>query len=174
MPAQIQYARQKYGTPFREFTLIKTISDLGTIPQKFDFVTLIEVIEHLKPEEIRLLFKEIGRRLNTGGRLVFSTPNYASTWPVLEVLINYLSDISYEEQHLTKFTYFNLVSKLQRIYPEFETEFALELRTTTHFISPFLAPLISVEAARKLSRKIPHKNWKFPFGNLVFVVLRKT
>lgn len=173
LPEQIAYANANYGTPFREFKHIASIRDLSTIKEQFDCVTLIEVIEHLQPDEIRTLMDGIVDRLKPGGKLVLTTPNYASAWPLIEVVLNKVSEVSYEEQHVTKFTYFNMERKLAKIYPDFHLYFnTVDFKTTTHFVTPFLAGL-SFDVARGLSRVVPHQKWTHPFGNLVLMVLTR-
>ncbi len=169
---QVEYARARYGTPFREFRHIRSIERLQDLSEQFDCVTLIEVIEHLSPDEVRLLLAHLSRLLAPGGRLVITTPNYASSWPVLETVLERVSDVKYEEQHVTKFTYFDVERKLRDLYPPFASEFHLELKTTSHLLTPFLAGL-SFRAAHSLSRLVPHRLWRFPFGNLVLLVARR-
>lgn len=172
LPAQIDYANRTYGTAFRSFRHVPSITHLRTVDGSFDCVTLIEVIEHLQAAEIRDLFSELARLIRPGGRLVLTTPNYTSSWPVLELILNRLSDVSYEEQHITRFTYFNMARRLAELYPQFDAEFEVDLKTTTHFITPFLAG-VSYEWARSLSRIVPHTSWRMPFGNLVLMVLTR-
>ena len=172
LPDQVAYANAHYGTPFRRFQHVPSMTALAAIKESFECVTLIEVIEHLTASEIHELLAQVARLLRPGGKLVLTTPNYASTWPVLEVLLNRLSDVSYEEQHITKFTYFNMRRRLGELYPQFDAEFSMDFRTTTHFITPFLAGL-SFDYARRLSRMVPHTKWRLPFGNLVLTVLTR-
>jgi 2-polyprenyl-3-methyl-5-hydroxy-6-metoxy-1,4-benzoquinol methylase len=169
---QIAYANRRFGTPYRSFRYIHQLSELAEIEQTFDCITLIEVIEHLTTEEIRDLFRHVNARMKKNGILVLSSPNYASSWPLLEILLNRFSEVSYEEQHITKFNYFTCVSKLRRISPELFEDFELILKTTTHFASPFLAAF-SLPLAMKISRMIPHKTWKNPFGCLILLCFRK-
>jgi 2-polyprenyl-3-methyl-5-hydroxy-6-metoxy-1,4-benzoquinol methylase len=83
LPEQIHYANHHYGTPFRRFQVAPSITDFGDVGDPFDAVTLIEVIEHLRHDEIVGLFEELNGTLRPGGRLIVTTPNYTSTWPVL-------------------------------------------------------------------------------------------
>jgi 2-polyprenyl-3-methyl-5-hydroxy-6-metoxy-1,4-benzoquinol methylase len=173
LPDQIAYANANYGTSFREFRHIKSIKDLSSIRGKFDCVTLIEVIEHLHPEEIHYLMDGIVDVLTPGGKLVLTTPNYASAWPVIEQILNRVSEVSYEEQHITKFTYFGMEQKLAKIYPDLFLYFnTVDFKTTTHFVTPFLAGF-SFDIARGLSRVVPHQKWPQPFGNLILMVLTR-
>ncbi len=169
LPAQIEYASAHYGTDFRRFRHIADIADLENIDEAFDCVTLIEVIEHLTPEQVALLLERIASRLKPGGQLVLTTPNYASTWPLIEFLLNHVSDVKYEEQHVTKFNFFAIERQLRRLYPPFADQFEVELKTTSHFLTPFLAGL-SFKLAYRLSRLVPHRRWHHPFGNLVMLV----
>ncbi len=173
LPDQIQYAQTTHGKTYRQFEHINGVKELSKLERQFDCITLIEVIEHLEELEVKNLFEGIAGLLKSGGHLVFSSPNYTSTWPILEVILNHFSDVSYEEQHITKFNYFNLFSKLNRIYPKLWDQFEYPIKTTTHFISPFLSGLIGVDKAARLSRWLPHSRWKFPFGNLLLATLQK-
>ncbi len=172
LPEQIDYATHHYGTPFRKFQVAPSITDIGDVGEPFDAITLIEVIEHLRQDEIVGLFEQLQRGLKPGGILVITTPNYTSTWPVLESLLNRFSDVTYDEQHITRFNYFSFERKLAEIWPRLLDEYDVELKTTTHLLSPFLAS-VSYEIARGLARAIPHGSWTSPLGNLVLAVLRK-
>jgi 2-polyprenyl-3-methyl-5-hydroxy-6-metoxy-1,4-benzoquinol methylase len=172
LPEQVAYASAHYGTSFRTFVHVPTVAEITQLPGQFDCVTVIEVIEHLTHTEISALFAQIAAKLRPGGTLVLTTPNYASAWPLIEFVLNRVSDVSYEEQHITKLTYFGIERALRRIYPRFADEFELETKTTTHFITPFLAE-ISFRAARALSRAVPHARWHLPVGSLALVVLRR-
>ena len=48
----------------------------------FDCILLSEVIEHLEVPQISI--REAARVLCPGGRLLITTPNYRSFWPVME------------------------------------------------------------------------------------------
>ena len=51
----------------------------------FDFILLSEVIEHMEVDPMYML-SEINRVLKTGGTLVVTTPNCASTWAIHKIL----------------------------------------------------------------------------------------
>lgn len=100
---QIAYAQDHYGSPERRFQRIEP----GPLPfpdSSFDAVTAVELIEHLPHDQNVQLLKEAGRTLRPGGRLILSTPNYASLWPVLESLVNRFGGVSYADQHITRYT----------------------------------------------------------------------
>jgi 2-polyprenyl-3-methyl-5-hydroxy-6-metoxy-1,4-benzoquinol methylase len=174
LPEQIAWANREFGTPFRKFQHIDGLRGLRRLTDTFDYATSVEVIEHLEPREIRTLFLEVARVLTPGrGRFVLSTPNYASTWPVLELLLNKLSDVDYSEQHITRFTWFGFEKQLAQIVPELDKYFRFEVKTTTHLVSPFAA-VLGVDFATKLGSAIPHQRWASPFGNLVLTRLVRT
>jgi 2-polyprenyl-3-methyl-5-hydroxy-6-metoxy-1,4-benzoquinol methylase len=172
LPEQIAHANKHHGLPNREFRHIETLAGLAALEGPFDCITFIEVIEHLRPDEIQIVLAQVARLLKPGGKFIVTTPNYASAWPLIELLINKLSDLSYEEQHITRFTYWNITKRLDEIYPSFSKDFSLEEKTTTHLVTPFLAG-ISFAGARKLSRLVPHKLWRVPIGNLVLTVFAR-
>lgn len=173
LPEQITYATTVWGTAGREFRLIPTLHELVSLGERFDCITAIEVIEHLQEEEIRVLLDSAMDLLVPGGKLVLTTPNYASSWPLIEFVLNRVSDVSYQDQHVTKFTYRNFERKLQRIYPALPDHFpTIDFKTTTHLASPFLAAL-SFDVAHRLSRVIPPRKWVHPFGNLVLMMLTR-
>lgn len=171
LPEQIEYARKIYGSNHRKFFVINNLNDLDFIPdQSLDYVTSIEVIEHLKHEEIDEFFEFSCSKLKPGGKLIFTTPNYFSAWPFLEVVLNFVSKVKYEEQHITRFSYFNLERKLSEIYPAFKTHFFIDVKTTTHFFTPAMA-LFSFRFAEKAARLITHRHWRLPLGSLLLIQL---
>lgn len=100
--AQIQYAREKYGAPNRTFGLM-TAGSLPVPDDSFDVVTCVDLIEHITRDECMILLRECMRVLRKNGRLIVTTPNYASGWPVLEWMVNRLSKLSYADQHITHY-----------------------------------------------------------------------
>jgi 2-polyprenyl-3-methyl-5-hydroxy-6-metoxy-1,4-benzoquinol methylase len=65
---------------------------------------MVEMAEHLPADSVARVLAEAMRVLKPGGMLVASTPNYASPWPLIEALVNRLGTVSYDDQHLTRFT----------------------------------------------------------------------
>ncbi len=172
LPEQVDYANARFATPHRRFRCIASLAALEAEGEKFDCVTLIEVIEHLEPGEVATMLERAESLLKPGGTLVITTPNYASSWPLLELAVGALSDVSYEEQHITRFTAFDMVGKLGRIWPGFARAFEVEFLATTHFVAPFLAAL-SPSLSDRAASMIRHERWRFPFGNLVLLKLRR-
>ena len=129
---QLAYAQQRYAAPNREFIQIDS-SHLPFADQSFDSVSCVEVIEHLELNLTTAIFSEFFRVLKPGGKLVVTTPNYGSLWPLVEMLVNRFSGVSYEEQHVTKFKRKNLDTLLK------ESGFSRIRVTSFMALSPFLA-----------------------------------
>ena len=163
---QIKYSKSHYETSFREFRHICQLADLFSFKESFDNLTSIEVIEHLSHVDLRNFFEASSYLLRPGGRMVITTPNYCSLWPVLEVFLNKFSDINYAEQHVTKFTIFNIEKLLQHIYPEFKDKFKRETLTTTHLAAPFFA-IFGTMFASRLSSLVAHQYWNIKYGSLI-------
>ncbi len=126
---QVAYARREYGSDTRTF--LEELPDDG----EFDAVTLVEVIEHLAPAEVDALVGAGAERLAAGGKLVVTTPNFGSAWPVVESLVNRLGDVSYSFQHINRFTRASLVQLLERHGLE-------QVRIESYMLlAPFAAPL---------------------------------
>jgi 2-polyprenyl-3-methyl-5-hydroxy-6-metoxy-1,4-benzoquinol methylase len=168
---QIDYANSIYKTEFRDFMLIEDYKSLENV-EKTNVISIVEVIEHLEISQIEEILLFASDNLEKGGKLIFTTPNYLSTWPILEIILNKVSEVNYEEQHITKFTYFNIDQKLRKINPKFSEEFETEFVTTSHFLTPFIAQL-SFSLAAKLSKFAPHNKWSFPFGNIIMICFNK-
>jgi SAM-dependent methyltransferase len=99
---QIDYARRTYGpTGARFYTT--TPAQLPPDEGPFDAVTLVELIEHLDPGLVDETIREALERLRPGGKLVLTTPNFRSAWPLVEAVINRFSEVSYDFQHINKF-----------------------------------------------------------------------
>src|SRR5215213_2010849 len=69
----------------------------------FDCILLSEVIEHL--EEPQISIREARRVLCPGGRLLITTPNYRSFWPIMEWAVDRLNIAPKMagEQHISRF-----------------------------------------------------------------------
>ena len=101
--SQIDFANHAYPAAHRTFRTIEP----GPLPfddGSFDVVTLVELIEHLEDDALAALLGEARRVLAPGGRLLVSTPNYGSLWPLVEALVNRLGAVSYADQHINRFT----------------------------------------------------------------------
>ena len=174
LPSQILYAQERYEKPDRKFIAYKDFQDARNLlrGQTFDVVTFIEVIEHLTQAQIADFFLLVNEVTHKGSQLIITTPNYFSLWPILEVILNLVSDVKYEEQHITKFNYWNFKTKLESIYPQLSSQFTLKLLTTSHLVTPYL-PLVSYPFAQKVSRFFTPSAWASPLGSILIARLEK-
>lgn len=132
---QIDYANQHYGKDQHSFVRQKAGDPFPFDDHSFDVITIIELVEHITLEEASQMMKEVFRVLRPGGRVIISTPNYHSLWPLLEFLVNRISEVSYEEQHITHFTKRRLKAFVEKSGLVIDRVFAYQ------FISFFLASL---------------------------------
>ncbi len=98
---QIDYANKNYANKKLKFLIYKNKFPIKS--NSIDTISLIELIEHLDDEDIFFLLKECKRVLKKKGKLYLSTPNYYSLWPLLEIILNFISPISYKHEHINKF-----------------------------------------------------------------------
>lgn len=168
---QIDYAQKVYATDFRKFMLIKEFKQ-NYPDKKVDVMTIIEVIEHLEITQIQEILQFATEHVKPGGKFILTTPNYMSMWPLLEVILNKVSDVNYEEQHITRFRYANIEKRLRAMDEEFSKSFSTEFVTSSHFFTPYVAQL-SFSMADKMSKFSPHQKWRFPLGNLLMICFTK-
>ena len=99
---QIKYASDRYGGDNRSF--VHSCGDgLPFDDEMFDIVTAIELIEHLPERGATSLPREMHRVLKPAGRIIVTTPNYGSLWPLLERLLSHIGSYDYAEQHNNRF-----------------------------------------------------------------------
>ncbi len=98
---QIEYANEVYAAPNLSFHAC-ALEELPELPP-FDAVTAVELIEHLPDEMARTTLRDAVRRLRPGGKLVLTTPDYGSAWPLVERVVDRLGDVEYYVQHINKF-----------------------------------------------------------------------
>lgn len=116
-------------------------SDIRKLPlavtrSKYDYVVLVDVIEHIRVSEARKLLKNIRGMLKKDGQIILITPNYKSVWVPIESLSDLFSVFPKfaGKQHLSKFDPKTLTDTLIR-----EGFRDVEIKTFNLFsyISPF-------------------------------------
>ena len=128
---QIDFANKIYGSKKKKFVHYKK-----KIPFKqnsFESISLIELIEHLNNKEIKTLMNEAHRALKKNGKIFITTPNYFSLWPILELILNTVSEVKYEDQHINKFNFYKLRKLIDR------KKFKIKQLNSFMVLSPFLA-----------------------------------
>jgi 2-polyprenyl-3-methyl-5-hydroxy-6-metoxy-1,4-benzoquinol methylase len=99
---QIEYAKQTYGAGGDRF-YATTPEQLPEDEGPFDAVTLVELIEHLDPHVVDETIGQALERLRPGGKLITTTPNFRSAWPLVEAVINRFGEVTYDFQHINKY-----------------------------------------------------------------------
>lgn len=136
---QIEFARQNVENRHAgriEFLQLRGGEDaLPFEDASFDVVTSIEVIEHIHPFLAMRMLAEARRILKPGGKLVVTTPNYRSLWPLIEWMLEKLSPVKYHEQHINKYTPNSLLKFLEC------AGYRVGRVSTIFMIAPFLASL---------------------------------
>jgi ubiquinone/menaquinone biosynthesis C-methylase UbiE len=131
------------------YACIKSIGELLPLPDgHFDCVILSEVIEHLPVPEVSI--REATRVLRPGGRLLVTTPNYRSLWPVMEWIVDRSNKAPQMagEQHISKFN----PTSLRRLLGECKLD--VEYFGTIYSLSPFLSLVSQSSAEKQLAREL--------------------
>ena len=77
--------------------------------------------------------REARELLSADGILIVTTPNYRSLWPIIELGVNLVSPVSYEQQHVNKYRRDRLISEL------LEAGYRRVTVTTAVGLAPFAA-----------------------------------
>jgi len=118
----------------------------------FDRIALLEVIEHLPQEAAAGYLAELRRVLAPGGRLLLTTPNYRSYWPVLEWIIDRVGGAAEMGgvQHIARFDPTRLRRTLER------GGFRVLRQGSLYHVSPFVAPFARTLARRLFTWELRH------------------
>ena len=136
---------EKEPTPIDGYACVQSIGEhLPVASNSLDCVILSEVIEHL--EEPAASIAEASRVLRPGGRLLITTPNYRSFWPIMEWTVDRMNMAPKMggEQHISKFYPANLRALIA------SCGLGLEYFGTIYALSPFVSPVFPKLAARWL------------------------
>lgn len=161
----VHYARRQFQAPNLRFE-VGMVDDLDFEDASIDKIALLEVIEHIYPDQAMKAVRECSRLLKPTGRLVVTTPNSHSLWPIIEWGLDLLRLVPSlkGDQHVTNYTASGLIDLAQGS--------GLNVVTcrTTHLLAPWLA-LVSWRLAlhiHRLEQRQPHG-----LGNLLFACFEK-
>jgi SAM-dependent methyltransferase len=124
------------------------------------------VLEHFQPAETGRAVAEFYRVLKPGGVLLLTTPNYGSTWPFAEGIVNCVKSLSRipGDAHVHKMNA-DLLTRLAS-----GGGFAIDRLGSFNHVSPFAAMLSERLAGRMLIREAERGG---VWGNLLFCLCRK-
>lgn len=167
---QIAYARESFATPYRTFKVADMVSpqDAVSLKQQFDLVSLIEVIEHFPGSTVRNLLTNAFSLVKKGGILIITTPNYGGLWPFIEWVLNQVSEVQYDEQHLMKFKLETMEQTIREILGD--QSFDIIQKRSFLGLAPFIS-LLGGYVAERLNRW--ETKWLRRRGNIIFLALRK-
>ena len=141
-------------------TIILDIDGITSMEQtsKFDLVLILDVIEHLDTKTVDGLLTTLHGLLNTGGKVVVSTPNYGGVWNITE----WLADLFKLVPRLNGAQHINRFDK-KKLAACFEKNGYSLVRSTTINTFSYLVPV------KSLSKKLVDVETKMdlPFGNLI-------
>jgi len=159
---QIDYASNNYKSAKADFKCIDLFDPAFNekVEGKFDIITFVEVIEHIKRDEAVKMLSVARTKLNKNGKLLVTSPNYHSGWGVLEKIVNKLGEVTYEDQHINKYTHKTLSLDL------IESGFHSINVSSFLSVSPFLAS-INWGLSKRLARQELYKGAFRPCGFLL-------
>jgi ubiquinone/menaquinone biosynthesis C-methylase UbiE len=147
------------------FTCTQAIGEsLPFREHSFDCVLLSEVIEHLETPKHSI--EEATRVLCPGGRLLITTPNYRSFWPLMEWAVDRMNMAPKMagEQHISRFHPSSLKKMLV------ESGLRMEYAGSMYSLSPFLSLISSERANHQLERELRGNS---PWGMILVAVAVK-
>ena len=166
-PDQIDYAIKNYCCDKVRFKCASLDRFAQNSSDKFDVITFVEVLEHLPEHTAISMLKTARCLLAPGGKILVTTPNYHSAWPVVEYLVNRIGEVRYEEQHINRYDAKRLESHLIR--SGFE---AGDMNSFMSF-SPFLAA-VSWRLSKFVSRNDIYSGRVRCIGMLLISVAQPT
>jgi 2-polyprenyl-3-methyl-5-hydroxy-6-metoxy-1,4-benzoquinol methylase len=91
-PAAIEFGSRTFARPNLSFRLglVDELDELNGPPGSFEKISFLEVIEHLSRAQGGTILAQFAHLLTPGGRLVLTTPNRRSPWPLIEWLLDRL------------------------------------------------------------------------------------
>lgn len=128
---------------------------------KFDVVVMVDVIEHLKMQDVKKLLKVVKALLKPRGRMCIITPNFNSSWIAIEKFVDTLKLVPElgGKQHISRFNSQNLALAYQK------EGYLVPFKSTFNLFSPLVPNTKASEILTKFELRIP-----IPIGNLLIMV----
>lgn len=163
--AAIEFCKRQYIHTNLEFITLD-LTDKYFGEDAFSKIVMLEIVEHLQPDATTKILKNIYTYLQPGGKLIISTPNKNSLWPVIELMLDTLglTPKMKNEQHVQLYTKKTLRTVL------LQHGFKVNLIESSHFLAPWLS-FFGLKAAEKI-HSLEQKIKIFP-GSLLFAIVEK-
>lgn len=87
--AAIEFCKKRYSNPGLRFTR-SALDEIDFGARRFDRISFLEVVEHIYGHQAERALELFRGLLVPGGRLVVSTPNARSPWPLVEKVMDVL------------------------------------------------------------------------------------
>jgi 2-polyprenyl-3-methyl-5-hydroxy-6-metoxy-1,4-benzoquinol methylase len=164
-PQAIEFASRTYAGPNIKFQTA-LVDERFTTEVAVDKIYCLEVIEHIYLPQAETMLRMFHDLLKPQGKVLLSTPNYRSAWPLIEWFMDrsHLSPKMRAEQHVELYH----PRKLRRVCEQ--CGFAVERMWTSCLLAPWLAPL-SWRFAEKVHSF--ESNLPFALGSILLCVLVK-
>ncbi len=161
----IRFAQRTYARENLAFRL-GLADELELAGLAINKIALLEVLEHLPEAQARATLRSLWELLPIGGRLVLTTPNARSVWPLVEWLMDHLrlAPTMEGDQHVSAWTPAS-IAELAR-----SAGFTLEDLRTVHLVAPWAAAL-----SRRLATRLHELEQRahVGYGALVLACLVK-
>lgn len=141
----------------------KDIKKFKPLKKKFHKIVMTEFLEHFSEEDILKILKLCKKMLHKEGKILITTPNYKSLWPIFEYLIDTLNlgPKLWGNQHITRFTQGRLIHLTQK------AGFKVEKIGSLNGLSPFITHISPL-----LADYISYKEFLYlRFGNVLYAVI---
>lgn len=161
----LEFARQKFILPNLTYTK-GLLDELQLKEASYDKIIFLEVIEHITEKQGEEVFKSFYKLLKPKGKLVISTPNKSSLWPLIEWSLDFFKLVPNlaDEQH--EFLYTGKILEQKGKNAGFECSNKKQINT----IAPWLASV-----SWKLALKVHSFEAKFVkiWGSLLVYTFTK-
>lgn len=164
--AAVSFCKKQFGAAKNQFIQARFEAIQNLPSEAYSHVFLLEAIEHITPNQGFLVLNEARRLLMPGGKLVITTPNRQSFWPLIEKMLDWfkLTPRLEGDQHEFLYSKADLVSLVSK------TGFVTEQLVTSHFLAPWIG-----FAGGKITEAV--HGWEagrsYIPGNLITAVLAK-
>lgn len=159
----IGFARRQFARPNLSFQQ-RLVDELDLPDGSFDAVCCFELIEHIYPDQGVALLRSLARLVRPGGRLLLTTPNYRSAWPLIEWALDRSGKVPKlaDDQHVAFYSH----RRLQAAWSA--AGWVGQRQHTCCTLAPWLAPL-----SGPLARWVREREAPLACGTLLVHLLRR-